>query len=136
MTCPKCGAEVDGDATKCFYCGVLVRPASVSETQISPPVAAVAAAVQSVRTHRGAVWSLVLGILSGPVCSVPVAGLVLCALLGILAIVIGARALRAIRTHPGRMKGRGLAIAGLVWGALNVLGLLIGLTVQLLRSFG
>ena len=41
--CPKCGAEIDGDAAKCFYCGTRLRdepkPAPESKPVYVPPAA-------------------------------------------------------------------------------------------------
>jgi prepilin-type processing-associated H-X9-DG protein len=61
-------------------------------------------------TSRKAIWSLVLGVPS-LVCSV---------FTGIPAIILGALAVRDIARSRGRLGGNGLAIAGMVTGALGV----------------
>ncbi len=62
-------------------------------------------------TSALAVWSLVLGILS--FCAVCVTG--------VPAIVLGILALTKINKSPATLKGQGLAIAGLVTGAIGTL---------------
>ena len=62
-------------------------------------------------TSRKAIWSLMLGIGSF-VCSI---------FTGIPAIILGALAVRDITRSRGRMAGNGLAIAGIVMGALGVI---------------
>jgi type II secretory pathway pseudopilin PulG len=64
-----------------------------------------------VRTDSKAIWSLVLGVLS-----------VTCLwiLAGIPAIVLGHISRSAIRSSMGRLKGEGMALAGLVLGYVSV----------------
>ena len=57
--CPKCGAEVDGDATKCFYCGAAV-PASVEA-----PSGAGTAPAASLPSNKNTIVALVLCVLVG-----------------------------------------------------------------------
>ena len=64
-----------------------------------------------VRTDAKAIWSLVLGILS-----------ITCfwVLTGIPAIILGHLSRSAIRQSMGRLKGEGMALAGLVFGYISV----------------
>ena len=62
-------------------------------------------------TSALAIWSLVLGILS--FCAVCVTG--------VPAIILGVLALNKIKKSPATLKGQGLAIAGLVTGAIGTL---------------
>jgi hypothetical protein len=62
-----------------------------------------------------AVWAMVLGILS----------ILCCAILGPVAIVLGAVSLSNLKSHP-ELKGRGFAITGIVLGIVSLL-LVLGL---------
>lgn len=74
------------------------------------------------KTSGMAIASLVLGIAS-LVCCGPV--------VGILAIVFGAIALSSIRQNPRQLSGDGLAIGGIVLGALGIVGGIVGMAVML-----
>src|SRR5262245_21556639 len=54
------------------------------------------------------------------------ASLVLLALAGVPALLLGLRGLRAVNAAEGRLSGRGLAAAGLALGALTTLATLLG----------
>lgn len=77
---------------------------------------------------EGAVASLVLGILS---LALPILHLIFAVLginlvLGILAIVFGRKAKRAIQLNPN-LRGRGMATAGLVLGIVSLALFIIGI---------
>ncbi len=128
MFCSNCGENIDPRAQICPRCGA----ASSAATQpgppapgatppnlpsLSPPPSAPMSAMPPAesQTDRRAVFSLVLGILS-----------ITCfwILAGIPAIILGHISYSAIRKSMGRLKGEGLAIAGLIMGyASTLLGL-------------
>lgn len=64
------------------------------------------------KTPAGAVWSLVLGILSM---------FCLWILGSIPAIILGAVALRKINANPGQLGGKGIALAGIITGSVGIL---------------
>lgn len=66
----------------------------------------------SPKTPAGAVWSLVLGILSM---------FCLWILGSIPAIILGALALRKINANPGQWGGKGIALAGIITGSVGIL---------------
>jgi type II secretory pathway pseudopilin PulG len=107
MYCGKCGQENPAERTTCSQCGQpLMMP-----TQ--PPAAAgPAAPAGEAQTAGKAIASLVLGLL----------GLVIC-LAGIPAIILGHMALSEIKKSAGRLKGDGMALAGLIMGYLSIIAL-------------
>lgn len=64
------------------------------------------------KTSAGAIWSLVLGILST---------FCLWVLGSIPAIILGILAIRKIQAQPDRLTGKGLAIAGIITGSAGIL---------------
>ena len=66
-----------------------------------------------------AVWSLVLGILG------ILLGVYLGFVAGIAAVICGHKALSRLKKDAGRLTGRGLAIAGLVLGYLEIAWLVV-----------
>lgn len=133
-TCARCGAESRGGAF-CASCGSPLDPSTsatgaawsapgesaTAPTYVPPPVAAGAYAppgappygVATGGTNGFAVASLVLGIVW------------LCGLGSILALIFGLVALSQIEQR--RQSGRGMAIAGIVLGAIGVALLVIGI---------
>jgi hypothetical protein len=77
-----------------------------------PPAGAPGGFGQPQQTSPLAIVSLVLGILSVPCCTFLV--------LGIAAVVTGVIARRQIDASQGRLKGNGMAMAGVVLGALAI----------------
>jgi len=151
--CPKCGADADDGAEKCFYCGTGLRRATVEPSGTSPILATTAAAAQAsintaspIRTHSGAVWAFVLGLLGPVLVLTTLAGAwfisgrfgLTFAATGILAIVVSAISIRRISASEGRLKGKGMAIWGLVLGALMVVVWLVGLIryLRYMHGFG
>ncbi len=115
MVCEKCGAANSSGANLCLSCGVpLPRPAA-------PPLAPTAQP-WPLRTARpgeplptaindgAAKASLAFGIASWLLCGF---------LTGIPAIILGHRAFKNIRQSRGHLKGKELAIAGLVMGYVS-----------------
>jgi hypothetical protein len=103
--CEACGSNLTADDKFCRTCG--------RATSATPSVAASTAqtAAGPVETSTKAVLSLVCGLLF----FIP--------FLFIAAIVFGHLALSEIRKSAGRLKGDGLAIAGLVLGYIQIAGI-------------
>jgi prepilin-type processing-associated H-X9-DG protein len=95
MYCWKCGASNPDNATTCSACGQVVAASTLQEV-VNPPAT-------NSRTSRCAIAALVLGILSPLTCMVTTLPAVIC---GIVALV-------KISGAKGRLKGTGMAIAGL-----------------------
>ena len=113
MYCPKCETENPDDGKSCHSCGQDL-------TSISP-----SAPVAGAKTSTLAIVALVLGILS----------IALAFLTGIPAIICGIVALVKIKQSCGRLKGKGLAIAGIaIPGVMSIIiVILIGLLVPALN---
>lgn len=117
VTC-ECGQEFEtseANAAKRTLCPICGRVLTLPRAPIPPePTALDHAALhisdESVRavTSRAAIASLVLGVLFFLGC-----------LSGLPAILVGGRALRHIATSGGRIKGRGIAILGIVTGLVS-----------------
>ena len=111
--CPQCGKSLTADDKFCRTCGRSVENASFAATSPGAPVVPTGPP----QTSSKAVISLVGGLLF----FVPLA----C----IAAIVFGHIALSEIKRSAGRLKGEGMAIAGLVLGYLWVAGIPIMLII-------
>ena len=98
MVCPKCQREIPDSAPYCAYCGVRFAHPAATAPPSSPP-----------RTSGLAVASLILGILGGLVIT------------GLLGLIFGIMALVQIGRSQGRLRGQGLAIAGIVISGLALL---------------
>jgi hypothetical protein len=105
MYCPKCGTQNPDDSQSCNACGAVLTPA--------PPEPILP------KTSGLAIASLVLGIMS----------IFTCLLTAIPAIVLGIVGLVKINNSAGRLKGTGMAIAGIATPvvALPVVALLMGI---------
>jgi type IV pilus assembly protein PilA len=144
MFCFKCGATMPDDSTICPQCATPVQtvPTPPPPPQASAPNPAATSAWLNVpaapqnppqgqyppqgqpyraqyqaRTDGGAIASLVLGIASFVLC--------LSFLAGIPAIIIGHISLSKIKKSMGRLKGEGLALAGLILGYISLPFILI-----------
>src|SRR5687767_8669193 len=111
MFCPSCGAENPAAAGFCNRCG---RPLT-AETAATGPVLTATAYLGPQENSGKAVASMVLGAFA----------VLLNILLipGILAVIFGHLALSEIKKSAGRLKGEGMAIAGLVMGYLSFLAI-------------
>lgn len=97
MVCPACGNHVPDGSSFCNICGRTTTGAAVPQVPLSPP-----------KTSGKSIASLIFGFFS---LLFPAA---------ILAIVFGHLSLSEIGKSAGRIKGRGIAIAGLVLGYLGI----------------
>lgn len=138
MLCSNCGASAPDTATFCTNCGSPLsnpRIAGAPSTGVAPPPPmggpAQAAAVppqpiatapqpaspwinvppEAQQTDGKAVGSLICGILSVTIFWI---------LAGIPAVILGHMSLSSIKKSMGRLKGNGMAIAGLVMGYISV----------------
>jgi type IV pilus assembly protein PilA len=141
MFCFKCGASMPEDSTVCPQCATPVQaaptpppppqasapnPASTSAwlnvpaapSQYSPQYPPQAQQrYQPAQTDGGAVASMVLGIASFALC--------LSFITGIPAIILGHISLSKIKKSMGRLKGEGMALAGLILGYISLPFILI-----------
>jgi type IV pilus assembly protein PilA len=142
MFCFKCGASMPEDARVCPQCAAPVQampvppppqqpstpnsvstsawlnaPAGASQQPPQYPQAQPYRPYQPPKTDGGAIASLVLGIASIALC--------LTFLAGIPAIIVGHISLSRIKKSMGRLKGEGLALAGLILGYISLPFILI-----------
>ena len=121
MFCFKCGASMPDKTPACPKCGAAVSiapPLAASSSAVAPaPATTPRVNLAQPRVHTGhqetdgkAVGSLVLGIL---------AMFPLGLLAGIPAIILGHVSRKSIRESFGRLKGDGMALAGLIMGYLS-----------------
>src|SRR5262249_50359761 len=123
MFCFRCGASMPDASPVCTQCGAEVKnapqPVAVPQSQVSPwsqPGVAQPYRVEP-PTDGKALASMIFGIV-GMLCFWGV--------LGIPAVILGHLAKSSISKSMGRLKGEGMATAGLVMGYLNIaLGVLI-----------
>lgn len=102
MICPNCGASIGGSSQFCSSCGKSIS--QIPGTPFAPVYSGQA------QTSGKAIASLVCGIIN----IFP---------LFVIAIILGHISLSEIKKSAGRLKGEGLAIAGLVLGYLGVIAI-------------
>jgi Domain of unknown function (DUF4190) len=111
--CPYCAAPIENDAIQCAYCNRWLDAKLDSTLNADAPLL-----VLPPRSTSGlAIGSLVCGIFW-------VGGMG-----AVAALILGYLALRQIRREPLRVKGKGIAIAGIVLGWVGVAGLAAVITV-------
>ena len=111
--CPYCAAQIENNAIQCAHCNRWLDPRLDSTLNADAPLLVLAPR----NTSGLAIGSLICGIFW-------VGGMG-----AIAALILGYLALRQIRREPLRIKGKGLAIAGIVLGWLGVVGLAVVITV-------
>lgn len=107
MVCSQCGQTVPEGATLCPVCGQLSPVTNEGMARSAQPPAGVDGPAAE-KTSGLAIASLICGILF------------LFFPLSIVAVVFGHVSLSQIKKSAGRLRGRGLAIAGLVLGYLGI----------------
>jgi len=103
LTCPQCGTSLPDNTPFCTVCGRAQTMATVPSAATGTPFG-----VPPSETSGKAIASLILGIVPFSLLS------------SIPAVVFGHLALSEIKKSGGRLRGRGLAIAGLVLGYLTI----------------
>jgi len=117
MFCSQCGEKNPDGSKFCSKCGeALVQPKA-------PAAAPAKAAAAGEKTSGMAIAALVMG----------VAGFIFFGILSILAIIFGGIGISQTNKDPS-LKGRGLAVAGLVLGILGVAGGIIWLIIVTMWS--
>ncbi len=118
MFCNQCGKENPDNVVSCVHCGgpLAAVQSTYSGQQVpgAAPYATAAPPVTEPQTNGKATASLICGILS-----LTCFGL----LTGIPAIILGHISKSEIRKSLGRMKGEGMALAGLIMGYISVAAL-------------
>jgi tetrahydromethanopterin S-methyltransferase subunit C len=126
VTCPECGAKVEGEREKCFYCGTEVaRQAEARMPPGAPSTGTPQALVATPRRHAGAVWALVTGIIGWFAFSVPFYGLIIASVSALLAVILGATSIRKVGHSGSRLKGKAMAIWGLVLGTVVIVCVIV-----------
>ncbi|HSS99901.1 MAG TPA: DUF4190 domain-containing protein [Terriglobales bacterium] len=113
MFCPKCGTAMAEGSYFCPQCGAENTPGATNATAVATP----AVPVGPQQTSGMAIGSLICGLVPFFI------------LTPIAAIVLGHVSLSQIKRSAGRLKGTGIATAGLVLGYLEVASLPIVLIV-------
>ena len=109
MVCPQCGTEIPSGLQLCPQCGTAFSTNAAAGS--TPPRAATGGDLPlAPHTDGKAIASLILGLLS----------FILSVLTGIPAIVLGHTSLSEIRRSNGRLRGRGMAFAGLAAGYVSL----------------
>lgn len=105
VNCSHCGTVNTPDAGYCVKCG---QPLPAAASVVAAAAAGAPRPAGGAQTNSLAVASLLVGLLAlAPPCA-------------ILAVVFGHIARSQIRKSEGRMKGGGLALAGLILGYLGL----------------
>lgn len=141
MLCPGCGKEVDEAGTLCGFCGSSLSPGKLSSTEsLSNASVAAPSGMPERRARRSgkALASFIFGLLP----FVPVAMLLdlvfrtdyaslhpnlkfINIAATLLAVTLGHGAKAAIRRSGARLRGKGMAVAGLVLGYLWLAGFML-----------
>lgn len=110
MFCIRCGHENAAEANVCTHCG---QPLTAQAAQFPGEAPSAGAPTGEAPTDGKATASLVLGLLS-----------LVCGLLaGIPAIILGHISLSNIKKSGGRLKGEGIALAGLIMGYISLVAI-------------
>ncbi len=120
MFCSNCGENIDPQAQFCANCGAASATATQRNTSSLSPAASTEPPVPVEPKSSGkAIFSLVLGILSIPLAITCILGVAA----AVPAIVLGHISRSEIHKSMGRLKGAGMATAGLVMGYISVAAL-------------
>ena len=108
MFCTRCGTEIPVDAQYCTRCGIPSQTLAGTQPNVSTTTDLTPGASVPAETSGKAVGSLICGLLFFILPS------------AVAAIILGHVSLSEIRKSAGRIKGRGMAVTGLVLGYLGV----------------
>lgn len=112
MVCPKCGKEIEDGAKQCVACG--------AQFEIAQPAVQTKEASKVDKKCKKAKTSFITAIV----------GLIIAGIIcGTYAFVTGIQALKEIKTDK-ELSGKGMAIAGIVLGLLDVVLSIYSLTVM------
>ncbi len=112
MLCSRCGNELAASSQFCPNCGQAI-PQGGSQAALSGAAPAPAIAGQGApHTDPKAITSMVLGMLS--------ISILLSVFAGIPAVILGHLSKASIRRSNGRLKGEGMATAGLIMGYISL----------------
>lgn len=113
MFCSRCGVTMPDGSVYCPNCGADVKAPLASPTAPPPASIAPVAPPPTQQTSPLAIASLICGCLF------------FCGITGILAIIFGHISLSQIKKSGGKLKGEGLAIAGLVIGYFSFIPIIL-----------
>jgi type IV pilus assembly protein PilA len=117
MYCTTCGQQNPETGRFCNNCGQALNPAGTSAAGSVPPPPSLAPTTPTdpnAPTDGKAVASLILGILGMTFLSI---------LAGIPAVILGHMSRANIKRSMGKLKGEGLALAGLIMGYISFLAI-------------
>ena len=107
MFCSRCGNNNPDNNQFCATCGQPLNAVAAAQTQTTKAGSSGGAPVLDARTDGKAIGSLILGVLAITFFWI---------FAGIPAIVLGHLSRSSIRKSMGRLKGEGMALAGLIMG--------------------
>jgi type IV pilus assembly protein PilA len=107
-TCPQCGASVQDNVGYCSNCGIPLSAVPVAPTVASPAQDAPGVPPVQPKTSGMAIASLIFGCLFFFLPS------------AMIAIILGHISGSQIRKSAGRLKGSGMALAGLILGYIGI----------------
>lgn len=122
VSCPRCHTVNPSYVSACFKCGFALREGAAAAPAPAPVAEAAPQAPAPGRTSGLAIAGFVLSLFG-------VLGFVVSALFGIpvvVALVVSIKGVRAIRSSGGALRGRGLAVAGIVISIASLLVLVVG----------
>lgn len=109
MFCQRCGAENPNEGRFCIQCGAALQGFASAPAAGPAPGGAAPSLSGTPVTSGKAIGSLICGLMA------------LFPPIAIVAVVLGHLAISEIRKSAGRIKGQGMAVAGLVFGYMGLM---------------